>query len=326
MVDVIIIGGGPAGLSAALVLGRCGRKVIVVDEGKQRNRFSDVMGGYLTRDGISPAEFLKLARAEARRHGVQLIKGVVTKAAREKSGSFRAVLAGGRGGGALRARKMLLATGVRDVLPRIEGVSEAYGISVHHCPYCDAWRHRGRVLAAYGRGRKGWGLALALRTWSPRVVACIDGGRLTEEEKRLAARNGIEVRGAKVVRIESVKGKIKRVHFARGEALRCDALFFNTGQYQRSDLPRVMGCQFKPDGGVRTSKRQATGVPGLYLAGDAAKDVQFVIVAAAEGATAAVAMNREMQDEDRGVRLGGVKAKVPEEGTASARRRRKQPH
>jgi thioredoxin reductase len=175
-----------------------------------------------------------------------------------------------------------------------------YGSSVHHCPYCDGWEHRGERLAAYGKGRAAVGLALSLRTWSDRVVACCDGERLSEEDRALAERNEIGVREDGVVRLEGDDGELRRIHFERGAPLECDALFFNTGQVQRSDLPRRLGCSFKDDGGVRTSDRQCTDVPGLYLAGDADKDVQFVIVAAAEGATAAVAMNRELQDEDRG--------------------------
>ncbi len=199
----------------------------------------------------------------------------------------------------LAARKLLVATGMRDHVPRIDGLEPLYGISVHHCPYCDGWEHRDKRLAAYGEGDAALGLACSLRTWSPRITACTIGGAIDEEMRARAARLGIDVREEPVTRLEGEGGLLRRIHFDSAAPLDCDALFFNTGQAQRSDLPRLLGCDFKSDGGVATNDRQCTGVPGLYLAGDADRDVQFSIVAAAEGAVAATAINRELQDEDR---------------------------
>jgi len=298
MLDALIIGGGPAGLSAALVLGRCRRSVLVVDAGQQRNRRSEAMNGYLTRDGIPPSEFLLQARSEVARYGVEKRACAAIDARRERDGSFTVELEGGE---TLRARTLLLATGVRDALPAIEGLDSLYGTSVHHCPYCDGWQHRDRRLVAYGSGDASVGLALTLRTWSEHVTACSAGDAPTSEFRGHAERNGIGLRESQVVRLEAQAGVLHRVVFADGTTLECDALFFNTAQAQRSDLPRRLGCTFKEDGGVRTDDRQCTGIPGLYLAGDAEKEVQFVIVAAAEGAVAATAINRELQRRERGV-------------------------
>ncbi len=295
-IDVAVVGGGPAGLSASLILGRCRRTVVVIDAGQTRNRRSDALNGYLTRDGIPPARFLRAARREVRGYGVKFVRGTAIHAAIGRDGVFRIRLRSGR---TLLARKLLLATGVRDRLPAIPGLSRMYGTSVHHCPYCDGWEHRGRMLVAFGDGRKALGLALSLRTWSDTVVACTNGVALTRAQEQRARLNGIAVRSEPVARLQGRAGLLRRVIFRSGPPLRCDALFFNTGQLQRSDLPRRLGCSFKSNGGVHTDKHQCTGVPGLYLAGDADKDVQFVVVAAGEGATAAVAINQELQAEDQ---------------------------
>lgn len=300
MLDVVIVGGGPAGLSAALILGRCRRRVVVVDAGRRRNAAAVAMNGYLTRDGIAPGEFLVIARAELDRYRVPVLAQPAIDAACVPGG-FRVALENGE---SLEARRLLLATGVRDVLPTLPGFDECYGRSVHHCPYCDGWEHRDERLAAYGKGKAATGLAMSLLTWSPSVIACTDGEPLADEDRRRAEQLGIIVRTERVARLEGDRGRLRRLHFQGGEPEACDALFFNTGQVQRSPLPEKLGCAFKDDGGVRTSDRQATDIPGLYLAGDADRDVQFVIVAAAEGATAAVAINRELQEEDRAAALG----------------------
>lgn len=299
--DVIVVGGGPAGLSAALVLGRCRRKVLVCDSGKPRNAAAMHMHGFLSRDGINPRELLRLAREEVACYGVEVLAAEVIDATctRTEGGTrFEVTLADGR---VMESRKMLLATGVVDLLPRIEGVSDFYGKSVHHCPYCDGWEHRDQALVAYGRGAKAAGLALNLTTWSDRVTACLDGGELEDEYTGTLKRNKIEIRTERVRRLEGEGGQLKRIIFESGPPLDCDALFFNTDQVQRSTLPLSMGCGYDDAGAVITTGKQGTRQRGLFLAGDADGDVQFVIVAAAEGATAGTAINRELQDEDLGM-------------------------
>lgn len=298
VLDAVIVGGGPAGLSAALVLARCRRRLAVVDEGHGRNRAALELHGFLTRDGTPPGEFIRLGYGELAKYHVPVVHRRAVDAAFE-SGEFRVVLDTGE---SLRARKLLVATGVRDILPDLPGFDALYGVSIHHCPYCDGWEHRDQRLVAYGAGRAAVGLALSLRTWSESVTACTAGETLEAQDRARAERNGIAVREEAVTELVAAGGKLERIRFADGPDLACEALFFNTGQVQRSDLPRRLNCRFRDDGGVVTDNRQCTGVPGLYLAGDADKDVQFVINAAAEGATAAVAINRELQDEDRGER------------------------
>jgi thioredoxin reductase len=294
--DVIIVGAGPAGLSAALVLGRARRRVLVCDAGRPRNRMSHGLHGYLTREGIDPAEFLRLAREQLRPYEtVELRQTKVTDAQRSADG-FEIVLSNGE---RLSSRKLLLATGVVDDVPEIEGLAEFYGRSVFHCPYCDGWEFRDQPLAIYGRGENGAGLALELIFWSRDLVLCTDGpSQLSEAELQRLARQNVPVREDRIVRLKGNDGLLQRIVFANGESLAVRGMFFSTGQRQGSDLPRRLGCEFTEHGCVRTGEYETTNVPGLYVAGDASRLVQFVVVAASEGAQAAVAINKELMKEE----------------------------
>jgi thioredoxin reductase len=292
MYDAIIVGGGPAGLSAALVLGRCRRRVLLCDAGKQRNLASHGMHGYLTRDGVLPREFLKIAHEEIARYGVE-VRRCVVKGGGRTDGHFEVVL---EDDSRHRARRLLIATGVADQLPPISNVREYYGHSVHHCPYCDGWEHRDKRVAVYSKKP---GLAYSLKTWTKDVVLLTDGPvRLTKSDRERLRRHKIPFRKDKIARLEGTGGRIERVVFENGEVLERDAIFFSTGQHQACDLAADLGCVLNLRGTVNTDKLEMSNVPGLYVAGDASRDVQMVIVAAAEGAKAAFAINVSLQDED----------------------------
>jgi thioredoxin reductase len=302
--DVIIVGGGPAGLNAAIVLGRCRRRVLLIDAGKPRNAKALHMHNFLSRDGIEPKRLLSLGRREARRYGVELIPAVVASAtclnrdgADCRQPAFEVTLDDGR---TFASRKLLIATGVKDQLPAIPGAKRYYGRGVHHCPYCDGREYAGRPLAAYGKAHAAVGLALTLRTWSDDVTACTDGDKPSPRDRQRLQRNGIHLRVEPLLRLEGTGRTLRRIVFKSGEPLDCDALFFNTTKTQQSPLPAMLGCELTERDEARTERKQKTRVGGLFVAGDADGDVQFAIVAAAEGATAAVAINRELQDEDCG--------------------------
>ena len=292
--DAIIVGGGPAGLSAALVLGRCRRRVLLCDGGKPRNAASGAMHGFLTRDGLPPTELLRLGREELQRYGVECRPVSVSGASREGD-LFKVSLESGE---SLRCRKLLLATGVRDRLPKVEGTEQFYGRSIFHCPYCDGWEMNDQPIAVYGRGKPAAGLAHSLLTWSRDVVLCTDGPhRLNATDRARLAEQGIRLIAKRLARFEGTGDVLERIVFADGEALARRCVFFNTGQYQQCDLALKFGCVFTSKGTVQTDRLQCTNIPGLYVAGDAARDVQFVIVAAAEGAKAAVAINTALQSD-----------------------------
>lgn len=294
--DCLVVGGGAAGLSAALMLGRCRRRVLVCDTGEPRNRWSKSIHGYLTRDGTSPQEFLGIARRELRRYPTIESRSARVMDARQTNHGFEVICADGT---RLASRKLLLATGVVDDLPAIPGLPELYGSSVHHCPYCDAWEWRDQPIAVYGQGEAASGLALALTVWTSEIVLCTDAkGRLGPSLRRRLARHDIEVRQDRIARLEGQHGNLERIAFQDGGSIERRALFLTTGQQQHSDLTRRLGCKFTEHGTVDTGKCESTNVAGLFVAGDASKETQFVIVAAAEGAEAGMAINQALLNED----------------------------
>jgi thioredoxin reductase len=303
VLDVVIVGGGPAGLSAALVLGRCRRRVLVCDDGHPRNAASRALHGYLTRDGVAPSELLRIGRDELAPYGVELRQATVVDVQRLSEG-FTVTL---DTGDAVLARAVLLATGVRDHVPEIEGMDACYGRSVFHCPYCDGWEVRERRLVVIGVRGAATGLALALKTWTDNVTICSNGpARLASRHREQLAAQDISVHQARVERLDHEDGQARRLVLEGGATVDCDAVFFATGQSPRCDLPQRLGCEFTRRGTVKTDRLGHTCVPGLYVVGDASRDVQFVVVAASEGAKAAVAINKALQQ-----RAGLAAAPVP---------------
>ena len=296
--DVIVVGGGPAGLSAALILGRSRRRVLVCDSGRPRNAASRALHGFLSRDGIDPGELLSIAREQLRQYEtVEVRTTKVVEANRSRDG-FELNL---DGGGKVSSRKLLMATGVVDELPALAGLEDLYGRSVFHCPYCDGWELRDQPLAVYGRGESGSGLALELKLWSDNVVLCTDGpSELTAEQLDRLAQHNISVHEEPIENLLGTNGILEHVLFKNGDRIARRAMFFSTGWRQHSDLAMQLGCTFTEDGCVATGDYETTHVSGLYVAGDASHMVQFVIVAAAEGAQAAVAINKELMKEDLG--------------------------
>jgi thioredoxin reductase len=289
--DVIIVGAGPAGLSAALILGRCRRRVLLVDADRPRNRASRALHGFLSRDGIKPRELRRIARDQLAPYtSVRVEHREATRACRVRRG-FQVTF---RDGTRHQCRKLLLATGVVDDLPKLEGIEPLYGRSVFHCPYCDGWESRDQPIAVYGRGPNAAGLALELEVWSDDLMVCTDGVRLSAKEARRLEQRGIELREARIERLEGHAGQLQRIVFADGDAVNRRVMFFSSGQHHASDLAEQLGCTFTRKGAVKTGEYEVTDIPGLFVAGDASRLVQLAIVAAAEGAQAAFAINTQL--------------------------------
>lgn len=296
MFDAIVVGAGPAGLNAALILGRCRRRVLVCDTGAPRNAASHALHGFLSRDGVPPGELLRLGREQLTRYETVTVRSVEVTDARTHDGGFEVSLGEGR---LTHCRKLLLATGVTDVLPALDGFADLYGCSAFHCPYCDGWEVRDQPIAIYGKGERGLGLALELTAWSADLVLCTDGpSELSEEHRKRLRRHGITVREERIARLDGEQGLLSRIVFATGDSLPRRAVFFSTGERQRSALAARLGCRFTDKGAVDTGDYETTNVPGLYVAGDASRLVQLAIVAAAEGAEAAFAINTALLRED----------------------------
>lgn len=294
MFDVVVVGGGPAGMSAALMLGRCRRRVLLCDLGAPRNRRTTALHGYLTRDGIAPSEFTNLGRQELPAYGID-VRSVGVTDAQWNEDRYRVTLSDDR---QEEAAYLLIATGVIDDLPGIPGFDACYGRTIFHCPYCDGWEWRDRPMAALGYGSSAAGLALSLKTWSADVVLCTLGGRYGRAGRERLARNGIQIRTEPIASLEHEDGHLREIRFASGEPLQRDVMFFSTGQHPQSDLAIRLGCTLNTRGTVRTGTLCDTNVPRLFVAGDASRDAQFVVVAAAEGVKAALAINKALQAED----------------------------
>ncbi len=307
MYDCIIVGGGPAGLSAALLLGRCRRRVLVCDAGEPRNRWARSVNGFFSRDGVPPLELLALAREQLGRYDTVELRTVCVEDAERVDGGFEVVLAGGS---RARGRTMLLATGVVDDVPSIDGVAELYGSSVHHCPYCDGWEYRDRRVAVYGRGDAGVGLALGLTAWTPHVVLFTDGPSELDDARRTELADlGIGLREGPVERLAGSAGRLEAVVLEGGEAVPAEGLFFATGQRQASALPAKFGCHFTTKGAVATGTRERTQVPGLFVAGDASKNSQLVAIAVAEGTEAGFEIHQELLHADLAARVRAARSR-----------------
>ncbi|MDC0742090.1 NAD(P)/FAD-dependent oxidoreductase [Polyangium mundeleinium] len=297
--DVLIVGGGPAGLGAALILGRCRREVLVCDAGTPRNAPARGIHGLLGHDGLPPAELLRRGREEARRYGVT-IRDVEVCDVRRCEHGFEAELADG---GRVEARKVVLATGMLDVIPAIEGILTYYGRGVYHCPICDGWECRDQPIGVLGPARRARRAALSLLRWSDDILVFTHGpAALTDDDRRLFEKHRIGLREAPIQRLEGDGEALARVVLSDGEVVPRRAIFLKTGEVPRSDLPTKLGCKINGDGTTEAEFHGSTESEGVFVVGDASPRVQLVSVAQAEGAAAAVRINAILQEEDLSLR------------------------
>src|SRR4051812_28041260 len=301
--DCIVVGAGPAGLNAALVLGRARRRVLVLDNGAPRNYATHEMHGVLGHDGLNPAELRGRGRAELAQYGVDVVAADVHDA-EVLDGGVRLTSADS----AEVTRTVILATGMLDEVPDIPGFADVWGTSAHTCPYCDGFEHRDERLAVLAAGARGGHLALLLRQWSDDVVLLSNGphGLAPDELARVHAR-GVGVVETPVVALDSADGRLRRVRLEGGETLDRDALFFHVGWRLRTELARALGCALRDDGSIVVDAAQATSVDRVYAAGNCADPRALVPTAAGAGVAAAVAINARLtgEDADRAVAASG---------------------
>lgn len=290
-VDVAVIGGSNAGLSAALTLGRGRRSVAVIDDSQPRNAPAGHAHNIYTRDGTPPDELRRIGRDQLEPYGVCFLQARVTKAAGSK-GAFQLILSDGE---TLTAARVLLATGVSDDLPDVPGLRELWGKSVFTCPYCHGWEVQDLPLAVLGDGDAGYGYARLIQNWS-RDLVLITGSTttLTDDQLDDLLARGIEVREAHVTAYEGQGGELSALHLSGGKHLARRAVFMRPSVSLRGKLHKQLGCTLSDDGAqVVVNGTGQTSVPGVYAAGDMANPMPSVIVAAASGALAAGALNHE---------------------------------
>ncbi|WP_102143042.1 NAD(P)/FAD-dependent oxidoreductase [Mycobacterium hubeiense] len=296
--DAVIVGTGPAGLSAALTLGRVRRATLLIDGGPGRNAPSDGVHNFLSRDGIAPGDLRKIALEQLTAYPSVEVRTGHAESATAVDGEFDIALADSD---QVRGRRLLLATGVVDNLPAIPGLAERWGRSVVHCPYCHGWERRDLPLAVLALDEKGVQQAIQLRRFSPDVVLCLgtDFDLDTEQRQLLAARD-VTVVDKPLTGVEGEGDSLQWLTFADGSRLERSALFVHGHVRQSSELPTKLGCRILDDGAVEINDLGQTSVPGVYAAGDMARRPTMpvagaqVILAAAEGTVAAGAIDLEL--------------------------------
>jgi thioredoxin reductase len=306
--DCIVVGAGPAGLNAALVLSRARRRVLVLDSAQPRNYATHEMHGVLGHDGLDPADLRARGRAELARYGVEVVTAEVEEA-KVVDGAARIRSARGAEVG----RTVLLATGMLDEVPDIPGFADVWGTSAHTCPYCDGFEHRDERLAVLAAGARGEHLAVLLRQWSDDVVLLTSGPHdLAADQLARVDALGIRIIEMPVVALDSDgTGRLRRICLDDGETLDRDALFFYAGWQLRNDVARALGCELRDDGSVAVDASQATTVDRIYAAGNCADPRALVPAAAGAGVTAAVTINARLSFEDADQAVADLGARAP---------------
>lgn len=304
--DAIIVGAGPAGCNAAIVLARSKRRVLIIDEGKQRNLTSRGMHNFLTRDGILPKEYLALVHKEMAHYKIEIINSRAISAKIKGTHGFEIV---DKDNNIYLGRRLLLATGVTDKIPDIPGMRELWGHGIYHCPYCDGYECGNQTIGLYAHNINGYGMALALRELSDKIILFTDGARYLRalQREHLAAR-GVTIVSRKIKELARDDNKLRGVTLENGDTINCDSLFVDNGHHVNDELLKQLGCTSTKKGAAITNKQQQTNVAGVYVAGDASFDMHFVVVAAAEGAKAAVAIHNDLLKTDNAIVLDNLKA------------------
>lgn len=295
----IVVGGGPAGLAAAWWLARYRVRVRLLDAGNPRNEATWAIHGYLGLDDPAPEELRGIGRRQAERAGAVCSDATVREIRGEKD-AFEVVLAGDS---VLRCRRVLLATGLRDIIPEIPGLLDFYGAGIWHCPDCDGPTVTGMRVGVIGWGRQIAAFCMQMLTWTDRLTVFTHGREPEMPPRSWGAleRHGIPVVVAPISRIEGRSGRLERIALEDGRHEPVDAIFFHIAYGPGSSLPAALGCEADDEGILRVDEDFETSVPGVYAAGDIVPGSKLAIRAAAEGTRAAVGIYRSLIPEDRRV-------------------------
>lgn len=293
--DVIIIGGSYAGLSAAMSLGRALRNVLVIDAGQPCNRQTPHSHNFITQDGQAPAAIAQLAREQVEHYPtIQFYNGLAVAGERLENGFVIATENGDR----FAAKKLLFATGIRDVLPEIGGFAESWGISVIHCPYCHGYEVRNEPTVILGNGEYGFEFGKMISNWTGDLTLLTNGAStLKSEDAELLQKRGIRVIETEVDRFEHENGTVRKIFLRDGTGLSVKALYAKPEFVQHCDIPEGLGCELTEHGYIRVSETGRTTVDGVYACGDNSNAIRAVSMAVASGTMAGATINRELTGE-----------------------------
>ncbi|MBU8864709.1 NAD(P)/FAD-dependent oxidoreductase [Paenarthrobacter aromaticivorans] len=293
--DVVIVGGGAAGLSAALVLSRARRKVLLVDSGAPRNAPAPHMHGFLSRDGMPPAGLLEVGRDEVKGYGGEIRAGDVTELVPSGGSGFWVLLSDGQ---RVSARRLLIATGLRDELPDIPGLAARWARDVLHCPYCHGFEVRDRQLGVLGGSAESVRYVQTVRQWTTDVVFFTPPGSLTPLQRSELVARAIGIVEGTVKQVLVENDQLSGVEMDDGRIIRRQALFVPPRFVPYNDLLARIGCEMDDSGWVVRDGTGLTTIPGVWVAGNVANPRAQVITAAGEGSTSAIAINADLIEED----------------------------
>ncbi len=294
--DVLVIGGGPAGMNAALVLGRAMMKTVVINEEKPRNLVTQESHGFVTRDGIHPSELLAIAKQQLEQYDtVNYVKGVVTGVKQQTDRHYQVTTQNGE---VFLSKRVVFATGYKDDLSKLnlKGVEKVYGKSVFPCPFCDGWERRNQPLALFGEESFVMEFAQVVGNWTDNLIVFTNGKKvLTEENKLILKRNNIGLFENEIVELVSENGRLSGVTLDNGETiLRSAGFLLSTGEYQSTEIPSELGVQKEDFGTYQANEWGKTDVEGVYVVGDARSSFSGVVRAAFEGSNAAAMITKEI--------------------------------
>jgi thioredoxin reductase len=290
--DVIIVGGSYSGLAAAMALGRSLRRVLVIDSGNPCNRQTPFSHNFLTHDGKTPGEILAIAREQVSRYStVEFLQGLATKGKLLTDG-FEITVSSGE---TFVARKVIFATGITDIMPAIEGVSECWGISVLHCPYCHGYEVRNQKTGVIGNGDAVFEYVSMISNWTKELTLYTNGkSTLTLEQTSKLAQHNIEIVEDEISSVDHQNGYVQALGFTNGNSMSVKALYMRASFIQHSPIPASLGCELTEDGYIKSDGMQKTNVPGVFVCGDNTTRMRTVANAVAMGATAGMMANKDM--------------------------------
>ena len=296
--DCAIIGGGPAGLNAALILGRARRNAILIDSNKPRNAVTQESHGFITRDGIKPNEFRQIAHKEIGRYpSVKYKEREITSVIKNKP-SFELVTSEGE---RYQSKTIIISTGLKDVLPSIDNIYDYYGKSLFHCPYCDGWELRDKPLVVIiGEQVQGYHFIQTIYNWSKDLIVCTNGDTFKNSvQKELLLNKGIKIIENKIERFVGGNGQMQQIVFENGESVLRNGGFVMPQLIQASDFGKQLGCECNSLGGIAIDSFGRTNIQGVYAAGDASViSPAQIVIAAAEGVRAAAGVNMDLTQKE----------------------------
>ncbi|MEH7728220.1 NAD(P)/FAD-dependent oxidoreductase [Bacillus safensis] len=295
LLDCAIIGGGPAGLSAALVVGRGRKQVVVFDDELPRNRVTQESHGFITNDGMTPFEIRQAGEADLQKYPhIQINRCRIVDIQKQEE-NFTLLT---HGGDTFKAKKIILATGLQDILPEIEGIHDVYGKTLFSCPFCDGWELKEKALALIAENQRALHMAKLLSNWTKDLIVFTNGHMLAEEDKTLLTAHSIQVIDVPIVSIDHDNGQLRSLQLANGEIVNREGGFVASEFKQSAPFAEKLGCQMTKNAGIETDILGRTTVSGVFACGDNLGGPAQLVLAAAAGSQAGMGVIHELVQEE----------------------------